>query len=213
MNILTKYLLKDIRLKLLALILAILFWFAVSYTGDTKMTVSIPVTFENVAKQYIVKNIEPDHVLLSISGPVSVMKGMRLRDIKIILNLGSIKEGRYVLNISRDNINLPHGIKVETIKPDYINVDVDGVIEKRMKPIVKLDKKWVEIYRIKSWSPQYVLVEGSKESLRNRETIETQIIDSNFLHEVEEIDVGFDTKGMIVRRIRPDTIRVILKRM
>ncbi|MBP9561414.1 MAG: hypothetical protein KBE27_06325 [Syntrophorhabdaceae bacterium] len=213
MNILTKYLLKDIRLKLLALILAILFWFAVSYTGDTKMTVSIPVTFENVAKQYIVKNIEPDHVLLSISGPVSVMKGMRLRDIKIILNLGSIKEGRYVLNISRDNINLPHGIKVETIKPDYINVDVDGVIEKRMKPIVKLDKKWVGIYRIKSWSPQYVLVEGSKESLRNRETIETQIIDSNFLHEVEEIDVGFDTKGMIVRRIRPDTIRVILKRM
>lgn len=213
MNILTKYLLKDIRLKLLALILAILFWFAVSYTGDTKMTVSIPVTFENVAKQYIVKNIEPDHVLLSISGPVSVMKGMRLRDIKIILNLGSIKEGRYVLNISRDNINLPHGIKVETIKPDYINVDVDGVIEKRMKPIVKLDKKWVEIYRIKSWSPQYVLVEGSKESLRNRETIETQIIDSNFLHEVEEIDVGFDVKGMIVRRIRPDTIRVILKRM
>jgi len=212
-NILTKYLLKDIRLKLLALILAILFWFAVSYTGDTKMTVSIPVTFENVAKQYIVKNIEPDHVLLSISGPVSVMKGMRLRDIKIILNLGSIKEGRYVLNISRDNINLPHGIKVETIKPDYINVDVDGVIEKRMKPIVKLDKKWVGIYRIKSWSPQYVLVEGSKESLRNRETIETQIIDSNFLHEVEEIDVGFDTKGMIVRRIRPDTIRVILKRM
>lgn len=213
MNILTKYLLKDIRLKLLALILAILFWFAVSYTGDTKMTVSIPVTFENVAKQYIVKNIEPDHVLLSISGPVSVMKGMRLRDIKIILNLGSIKEGRYVLNISRDNINLPHGIKVETIKPDYINVDVDGVIEKRMKPIVKLDKKWVGIYRIKSWSPQYVLVEGSKESLRNRETIETQIIDSNFLHEVEEIDVGFDVKGMIVRRIRPDTIRVILKRM
>lgn len=213
MNILREYILKDIKLKLLALILAILFWFAVSYTGDTKMTVSIPVIFNNLEKQYIVRNIEPDHVLLSLSGPVSVMKNMKLKDLKITVDLAGIKQGKHSINLSKDNVNLPNGIKLDTFKPDYINLDIEGIIEKRLRVIVKLDKRWEGIYRIKSWHPNFVLIEGTKDTLNNRETIETNIIDGNFFHEEEEIDITVDTKGMVIKKIRPETIRVILKRI
>jgi len=210
---LLSYIIRDIRLKILSIILAILFWFAVSYTGDTKMTISVPVTLNNLARQYIIKNTDPDSVLLSISGPVSIMKNLRARDIKIVIDLSEIKEGRYTLNLSRENVILPNGLKAEDIKPDYINLEIDGVIEKRLKTVARLDKKWSDIYKIKSLYPQYVTVEGSRESLKDKDTIETNVIDGNFLGDEEEVDIGLDTKGITLKRIRPETVRVILKRM
>jgi len=210
---LLSYIIRDIRLKILSIILAILFWFAVSYTGDTKMTISVPVTLNNLARQYIIKNTDPDSVLLSISGPVSIMKNLRARDIKIVIDLSEIKEGRYTLNLSRENVILPNGLKAEDIKPDYINLEIDGVIEKRLKTVARLDKKWSDIYKIKSWYPQYVTVEGSRESLKDKDTIETNVIDGNFLGDEEEVDIGLDTRGITLKRIRPETVRVILKRM
>ncbi|HOJ70351.1 MAG TPA: CdaR family protein [Syntrophorhabdaceae bacterium] len=210
---LLSYIIRDIRLKILSIILAILFWFAVSYTGDTKMTISVPVTLNNLARQYIIKNTDPDSVLLSISGPVSIMKNLRARDIKIVIDLSEIKEGRYTLNLSRENVILPNGLKAEDIKPDYINLEIDGVIEKRLKTVARLDKKWSDIYKIKSLYPQYVTVEGSRESLKDKDTIETNVIDGNFLGDEEEVDIGLDTRGITLKRIRPETVRVILKRM
>jgi len=210
---LLSYIIRDLRLKILSIILAILFWFAVSYTGDTKMTISVPVTLNNLARQYIIKNTDPDSVLLSISGPVSIMKNLRARDIKIVIDLSEIKEGRYTLNLSRENVILPNGLKAEDIKPDYINLEIDGVIEKRLKTVARLDKKWSDIYKIKSLYPQYVTVEGSRESLKDKDTIETNVIDGNFLGDEEEVDIGLDTRGITLKRIRPETVRVILKRM
>lgn len=210
---LASYIIKDLKLKILSVILAVLFWFAVSYTGDTKMTISIPISLNNLARQYIVKSIDPESVLLSISGPVSIMKNLRARDIKIVIDLSDVKEGVHTINLFRENIILPNGIKAEDIKPDYINLEIDSIIEKRLKTVVKLDKKWSEIYKIKSWAPHYITVEGSKGSLMERDTIETNVIDSNFLGDEEEVDIGLDTRGIIVKRIRPETVRVILKRM
>ncbi|MCX8111526.1 MAG: CdaR family protein [Syntrophorhabdaceae bacterium] len=207
------YITKDIKLKILSVILAVLFWFAVSYTGDTKMNISIPISLINLAKQYIVKNIDPDSVLLSISGPVSIMKNLRARDIKIVIDLSEAKEGRHTINLSRENIILPNGIKPEDMKPDYITLEIDDIIEKRLKTVVRLDKKWSGIYKVKSWSPQYITIEGSRESLKDRDTIETNIIDSNFLSDEEEVDVGLDTRGLIIKKIRPEIVRVILKRI
>jgi len=65
---------------------------------------------------------------------------------------------------------------------------------------------------VKSWYPRYVVAEGSRESLEKRDTVDTIPVDGSFGAEEEEQDVTLDTKDMLVRKLRPETVRVIVKK-
>jgi hypothetical protein len=123
-----------------------------------------------------------------------------------------VNEGSHIFNLKRSDIRVPKGINVENIKPDYVAIEVERALEKRLRSIVRLDKKWIGTYRIKSWYPHYINVEGSRGSLENKDSIETLLVDGQFKNEEEELDVSLDTKDMLVKRLKPETIRVILKK-
>lgn len=207
-----KYIRKDIKLKILSLILATMLWFAISHIGESKMSVSVHVSTNNLSKDFIVKKMDTDDVLVTINGPVSILKNVRARDIKVALDLSAVTEGRHIVNLQKSNVQLPKGIKVEDVKPDYIVMEVDRAMEKKLRTVVKLDKKWMNIYRVKSWYPYFVHVEGSVESLKDKNHIETMFVDGYFMNEEEELDVALDTQDMTVKKLKPETIRVILRR-
>ena len=211
MGFLRNYILKDYKLKVLSLILAAMLWVAISYIGESKMTVSIPVAMEGLRKELIMEKMETDSVLVTIGGPISILKNLRARDIKVAVNLSGAKEGAQVFTLAKDNVTVPKGVKVEEVKPDYIALEIDKAVEKRLKVVVKLDERWTGTYGIKTWHPQYVIVEGSEEGLKNRQVIETVPVNGNFKDKEEEIDVPL-AKGIFARKIRPETIRVRLRR-
>ena len=207
-----KYILNDFKLKILSIMLAAMLWFAVSYMGESRMSISVRVSTENLGRDFIVSKMDPDEVLITVNGPVSILKDIRTRDVKVALDLSKVNEGRPVYNLQKDNVSVPKGIKVEEVKPDYIVVEIDRIVTKRLKTIVKLDKKWKGMYSIKSWDPRYVDVEGSGNSLKNRDYIETLPVDGSFLSNEEKVDVALDVKEIAVRKIKPDTVQVILRR-
>lgn len=212
MDIIRKYILKDLTLKILSLILAAMLWFAISYIGESKMSISVQVSTDNLSKNYIVKKMDTEDVLVTINGPVLILKNLRARDIKVSVDLSNVNDGHHIFNLKRSDIRVPKGINVENIKPDYVAIEVERALEKRLRSIVRLDKKWIGIYRIKSWYPHYINVEGSRGSLENKDSIETLLVDGQLKNEEEELDVSLDTKDMLVKRLKPETIRVILKK-
>ena len=212
MDFVKRYILNDWKLKGLSLVLAIMLWFAVSYVGESKLSVSVPVLPANLEKDFMIKNMDVEGVLVMISGPVSVLKNLSPKDIKVPLDMGELKNGRHIINIEKADIVVPKGVQIEAVKPDYVVIEVERTMEKRLKTIVKLDDKWKGLYNVKSWYPQFVTVEGSKASLEKAETIQTVTIDGDFTAAEEELDIALDTQGLFVRKLRPETIRVILKR-
>jgi YbbR domain-containing protein len=211
-ELIRKYILNDFKLKALSVVLAVILWFAISYMGESKLSVSVKVMPANLSKELIVKRVDGEEILVTISGPVSLLKKIRSRDVRASVDLSNAKEGRNTVSLDRDNVQVPQGIKVEHIEPDFLTVDTDRIMEKRLRVIVKLDAKWSNIYKVKSWYPAYVNVEGSRGSLDTRSTIETVPVENDFGKEEEETYVGLDTKDMLVSRVRPDTIRVIIRR-
>lgn len=212
MSFIRKYIINDWKLKGLSIVLAIMLWFAVSYKGESKLSVSVPVAPANLEKDLMIKSMDTENVLVMISGPVSALKNLRPKDIKAPVDVGELKSGRHVVSIQNTDIVVPKGIKVEAVKPDYVVVEIERTLEKRLKTVVKLDSKWKSLYSVKSWYPQYVTVEGPKTSLEKIDTIETVPIDGNFMAIEEELDVALDTKEMFVQKLRPETIRVIIRR-
>jgi hypothetical protein len=212
MDFLRDHILNNLKMKILAVILAITLWFAISYMGESKMSVSVKVAPLHLSRDYIVKKIDTDDILVTVSGPVSLLKNIRARDIKATIDLSNAKEGPQTVNLEQGNIQVPQGIKVAHIDPDYLMIDIDRAVEKRLKVVVKLHEKWTGTYRVKSWYPLYVDVDGSRGSLEKRSTIETLPVDNDFRNDEEERYTGLDTKDMVLTRVKPDTIRVIVRR-
>jgi len=212
MDFVRKYIINDWKLKGLSVVLAVILWFAISHMGESKLSVSVPILPANLEKDFMIKSMDTEDVLVMISGPVSALNNLRPKDVKVPLDLGELKNGRHIINIQKTDIVVPRGIEVEAVKPGYVVIEIERTLEKRLKTIVKLDNKWKALYSVKSWYPQYVIIEGPKVSIEKIEAIDTVPIDGNFMAAEEELDVALDTKGLLIRKVRPETIRVIIRR-
>jgi len=130
MGMLREYIFDNFKLKVISILIAIMLWFAISYIGESRMSVSVHITLQNLKKNFIVRKVEPDDVLLTISGPVSTLKNMRAKDIKVTVDLSMSKSGSNIYNLQKSNVVITKGVKIEEIKPDYIIIEVGRAIEK-----------------------------------------------------------------------------------
>ena len=212
-RILRKYVLHEWKLKVLSLLFACVLWFATTYLGETSIALSVPVQVNSLPKNLIVKTVDTTSVVVTLSGPLSRLKSVRPEDVRIGVDLGRATEGRQVRTVRKSEVVAPKGIKVVEIRPDYVVVELDKLMEKWLTTVVKLDEKWSQTYRVVSWYPRQVLIEGAQDSLGERQTIETVPVDGEFQQAEETVDTPLDTRHLLVKRAKPDTIRVDLRRI
>ena len=213
MGLIRKYILKDFTLKMLALFLAVFFWFSMTYMGETRMAFLVPLTFYNLDRNSVIRDADTRSVIVTVNGPLSILKRLKpVEDIKVPVNLARVREGRHIFNIGKGDVVVPPGLKVEEAKPDYVVLEMDKLVEKRLRVVVKLDKKWQGAYTVASSEPAYVYVEGPRELLHDRTVLETIPVSGNFTRQTEVLDIPLDGKPVEARRVVPDTTKIILKR-
>jgi YbbR domain-containing protein len=208
-----KYLLNEIRLKAMALVLAIMLWFSMTYLGESKMAFSVPISFANLNKTMVLREADTRDVLITLDGPVSILRNLRAHDITAPLDLARARDGRQVLAIRKNDINVPNGLKIESVKPDYIVVEIDKIVEKQLRTVVRLDRKWSGIYQVSSWQPRYVRVEGPRELLDKSDLVETIPVDGEFSRQQEVQTVPLNLKSLEAKMARPETVQVVLRRI
>jgi diadenylate cyclase len=212
-NVLRKWVLNEIRLKILAVVLAVLLWFSMTFMSEQKITYSVPIAFENLSKTMAVGEADTRDVLITLDGPLSILKNLRPKDIKVTLDLSRAREGRQIFSIRKGDVLVPSGVKIEGLKPDYIVVEIDKIMEKQFRTVVKLDDKWVGIYSVSSWQPQYVSVEGPENLLEKKGPVETIPVDGDFTQQQEVLTVPLNVKAFLPAKVRPETVRVVLKKV
>ncbi|MCK9227025.1 MAG: CdaR family protein [Syntrophorhabdaceae bacterium] len=211
-NVLERYVIKDWKLKLLSLVLAIMLWYTVFQIGEPKKDLTIPVSIAHLPKNMMVTKMDPERVFVTVSGRVSLLKDLKDRDVSVVINLNGIKEGEAVFNFSKANVNVPRGIEVVDIRPGTLRLTADRILEKSLKVLPKLDKKWKGRYDISSVSPQYVTAEGPRRLLEKLATIHTMPINGDLHHNEETVTVGLDLEDVHQTNVRPDNIRITLKK-
>jgi hypothetical protein len=207
-----KYILENWKLKLLSVALATMLWFVVYLIGETKKEISVPVSIVNLSRNYVIMKTDNAKVAIALNGRVSVLKDIKESDVKVLLSMSNIQEGENVFNISKSNVQIPRGVQIGDIRPSSIKIDIDKIVEKKVKTVVKLDKRWIGEYEVKSWSPDYVMVEGPKRIWEKKLFIETFPVNDELKQAEETVIVSLDTEGVQVSTIKPDTVKVILKR-
>ena len=131
-----QYILENWKLKLLSVVLATMLWFVVYLIGETKKEISVPVSIVNLSKGYVIMKIDNAKVDITLTGRVSVLKDIKENEVKVSLNMSNIQEGENVFNISKSNVQIPRGVQIGDIRPSSTKIDIDRIIEKKVKIVV-----------------------------------------------------------------------------
>ncbi|HEX8043553.1 CdaR family protein [Candidatus Deferrimicrobium sp.] len=125
---------QNLVLKILALVLAVAAWWFV--TGESKVLVSftVPLEIRNVPKGLTMTNKPEREVEVRLSGPSSLLSGMRPSEISAGVDLTNARAGRQLFTMDDRVVKVPPGIKVQRIFPSSIEVILDRT-ERRVIPV------------------------------------------------------------------------------
>ena len=125
---------QNLGLKILALALAVAAWWFVA--GESKVLVSftIPLEIRNVPKGMTITNKSDWQVEVRLSGPSSLLSGMRASEISAAVDLSAGHAGRQFFTLDDRAVKVPPGITVQRIYPSSIEVLLDRTV-RRMLPV------------------------------------------------------------------------------
>ena len=108
-------------------------WFV---AGESKVLVSftIPLEIRNVPKGLTMTNKPEREVEVRLSGPSSLLSGMRPSEISAGVDVTAAHAGRQYFTLDDRAVKVPPGIKVQRISPPSIEVILDRT-ERRAVPV------------------------------------------------------------------------------
>ncbi len=204
--------LRDVKLKGLALLLSLMLWVSMTYMGQSKMVFLVPLSFEDLAKGLVIRDTDTKGVMITVNGPLSLLKNLKTNDIKVAVSLVHVREGRQIFTIRKGDVIVPPGLKVEEARPDYVVAEIDKIVERRLPVIVKLDKRWADEYEVAFWRPKFADVEGPRELMEKGTVIETLPVDGDFTRQQEVLEIPLNAKSLEARRVTPGNVKVTLRR-
>jgi len=123
-SILHKFITTNPWLKLASVILAVTLWFFVVSKGRSVVTMDVPIRIKNVPAALEVVD-KPKTISISIEGQERFLTKLREEDLRVVIDLGGVRDGEVSFPISEDNIELPKSFIVTKISPRTIKMLIE----------------------------------------------------------------------------------------
>ncbi len=162
---LRKIFVEDLNLKLTALAITLILWFAVTGQNKpmTKRIAGIQLSFVH-ADDMEISNDPPGRVDVTLTGSNDKLAQINPLELVATVLVGDHKIGDRVVRLSRDRVkmNLPEGVQIEGFQPATISVRLEPIKERQVDVEVKLEGKVPEGYEVYAVSsnPAKVTVRG-----------------------------------------------------
>lgn len=192
--------------KFIAVAIAIILWALVRGQGIGSLSVDAPLQIQGLPSQLMIINDLPDRVRVTISGPQTRLSELGAHDVRAPLDASGVAgPGVEEIALNVDDIKLPAGLKVERVQPDRVVLQIDRVIERkiRIEPRVETPAGWkiadLEVV------PPHALLKGPEVWLDALNTVKTPVIRPEAKPGEFEASVGVESPaGKAIRLVKPD---------
>ncbi|MEE9523198.1 MAG: CdaR family protein, partial [Thermodesulfovibrionales bacterium] len=82
-----------LSLKIASVVIAIALWFFVNSRGVSEITISVPLEIKNLSEGYEIVTQKIKDVNVGLKGHERLIKGIRIQDIRVYLNMSKMKGG------------------------------------------------------------------------------------------------------------------------
>jgi len=124
----------NLGLKFLAVALAVACWWFVAGENKVLMAFTVPLEIRELPKGMTVTNKVERQVEVRLSGPSSLLTGLKPSEISAAIDLSGARSGRQYVTLDERAVNVPTGVKVQRIYPPSIEVILDRT-ERRVVPV------------------------------------------------------------------------------
>ena len=97
-------------------------WLILAAQQELKINTTAPVRYSNLPDELTVDRGSTSNVNLTLVGRRHRIDGLKNHDIHVLVDLNKLAVGEHWIKISRTNLALPLGIKVNRINPQDIAV-------------------------------------------------------------------------------------------
>ncbi|HEY6724428.1 MAG TPA: diadenylate cyclase [Polyangiaceae bacterium] len=111
----------NLGLKLVSVAVALAAWLVtLGYRSETAVrTVSVPIVFSDVPNGWVIKNVNPLEVRLSLSGPQRKLEGLG-DSLAVSVKPGKLAPGTLRTTLTGQDVSLPPGVQVRDIQPSSV---------------------------------------------------------------------------------------------
>jgi len=175
---------KNLEMKIVALILALMLWFHVTTERDYTEQLSLPVHYLNTPRGLVLLEEGPSRVIAAITG-----KGKELVKLHFLgrpyvsLDLRQARVGRNALSLSSENIVLPPRSLAQAsgfLSPREVEVEFDSLVSKKVGVVARMaseprgDLVLAGFFKV---SPAQVRLTGPRSLVRPVKFLETEPVD------------------------------------
>jgi len=185
------FLLKNLGLRLIALLLAVFVWAMITGRERSNLQKSIDVNVEytGVSDNIDVRTVNPDKVRLKIEGTSNVLDKITPEDFKIRIDLKRVSEGTRLNVFTEDFLEYPQNIRIVSVHPRMIeittvelytrDVPIKVLYKGQLQPGIRLVEKRIV--------PDHIKIYGYKSQIKTIQSVETA--DSVNLEDIKQTTV------------------------
>lgn len=204
---------KNVSLKFLSIVLAIILWYFVISEKAGETALSIRPDFRNIPSSLIIFKNPVESINIRVTGPVTLLRGLSPRDIKALIDLSDAKPGVATFGIQPENITLPRGLQVTMVSPASITLRFEKLMKKKFLIEAVLVGKPPEGYKITGvWvEPASIEVVGAENELMGLKRIFTEEIDVSDLKKDSVKKAGLSLGGLHIKSVSREEVKVNLR--
>ena len=127
---------RDLWLKLVAVVLAVLLWMTVAGEPVVERGLEIPLQFENVPVGLEIVGAPPETLRVRVRGPSSTVGRLEAGAIAAVLDLANEQAGRKPFDMFADRVEVPPGVEVTSVVPATVVLTIERLVTARTVPVV-----------------------------------------------------------------------------
>ena len=179
MNILLRFLTRNLGWKIGSLLAALVLWFAFSGSGEMTMSLSAPVQYRSLSRQLEISSGLADTVHIQLRGSSTRLSRLTPGSVPIVIDLSeATRPGYRTVTLSETHIDLPTGVSVDRFVPSQIRLH----LENRASREAPVSPRWSNLpdqFRVSAVEvhPAYLNILGPESHVGRIQALDTDTID------------------------------------
>ncbi len=153
--------------RILAVVMAVFFWYLISGQEKVEMWVDVPVEVSHLSDDYTVISGMVSKVTVRCRATKTMLGRMDMGRLAYNLDLSGLEQGENIIVLDPKRINLPRAVQAVEITPARLELEVDRVVSRDLSvevvwtgaisPYYELKKKTVEPASLRVRGPENIL--------------------------------------------------------
>jgi len=163
-------------LKLLALVMAIGLWLAVSRDPVAEVAVEVPIEFHHVPDSLEISSENVPAAQIRVRGPERLIHRLQPSEVHAEIDVSFVRPGERTFQLTAQQIQKPHDVEVVQVVPSQFQLDFDTRMTRDVEIHPRVIGTFAQGYRIENVSvvPPSITITGPKKRV---EAVEFAITD------------------------------------